>query len=132
MRALCGSELHRPQHKQRGGLPPGELHVDQKEHADKLLADGHEDLNFLLMVQRNSRHGAVAPRENDRQHGHQQGPLVDVAGDHVHQRHGRAVHGAGPVKRRRQLGKLRDERRHPLDENEAGHADQSRDGEQAS
>ena len=36
------------------GLPPGKLHVDQEHHADQRLAEGHQQLQALLRIERDA------------------------------------------------------------------------------
>ena len=58
-------------------------------------------------------------------------PLVDIGGDHVHQTHGSFFDGSGPVEGGHFFRKLREERRHPLYEDEGGNSQKCRQRQHA-
>ena len=122
-------ELHEPEHEQDARLERAQVEVHDEEPAEKALQDRQEDLEALMLVE--DDRGRRPPRErvDDRDEGRKDRPLVDRGRDEVHDGHRRLRDLARPVERRQLLGKLREERRDPLDEDERRDARRDRERE---
>ena len=84
-----------------------------------------------MLGDRDRRRPPERRRIDDRDHGRQHRPLVDVGGGHVHERHAGLAAASRPVGRAGELGKLGQERRHPLHEHELGDAERRREPDHA-
>ena len=126
-RELRIGERNHEEHEERSRFPPGELHIEQKRGTDGRLCDGQNQFGLLLLVKGDGCDRANADGIDYGQHGCKEGPLIDVARDHVHQRDRRAFDGPRPIESGCHLGKFGDEWRYPLNEDEGRNAHRGRD-----
>src|SRR5918996_2252090 len=110
-------ELDQEQPRQGAGLPDADGQVDQDGDGEQALGGGQQQLLALGRPDGQAGGGAGGDREDQRQGADQQRPLVHLGGDQRAQAVG-GVQMPGVQPGHQQLGRLRGQRRDPLDQEE--------------